>query len=64
MEQSVNELQQEIAALRAILDGDYPKAVRWLMTKVDRQRRALDSLQKKGRGHTKEEREELALANA
>jgi hypothetical protein len=54
-------LQSEINALRAIIDGNYPHAVSWLATKVDRQRIVLDSLQKKGKGHTKEEREQVTV---
>lgn len=44
MEQSVYDLRQEVAALRAMIDGDYPTANRWLATKVDRQRKVLDHL--------------------
>lgn len=64
MEDSVQDLRQEIRLLRDLIDGNYPTNVWWLMTKLDRQRKALDSLQKKGKGHTKEEREELALASS
>lgn len=61
MEESISDLRQEIKLLRDLIDGNYPDNVWWLMTKVDNQRRALDSLQKKGQGHTKEERKKLAL---
>lgn len=64
MEDTVSDLRQEIKLLRDLIDGNYPTNVWWLMTKLDRQRKALDALQKKGPGHTKEEREELALAKA
>ena len=62
-----SELRQkdyEIEQLFNMINGDYPDNVYWLMRKVDSQRRALDALQKKGKGHTREEREELALADA
>lgn len=64
MEDSIYDLKAEIAALRNMINGNYSDANYWLATKVDRQRRMLDSLQKKGKGHTKEERQELALASA
>ena len=56
----IYQLEKEIKALRDMIDGNYPEACWWLATKVDRQRVALDNLQKKGKGHTKEEREQAA----
>lgn len=41
------ELRAEIDALRAQLEGDIPKATYWLQTKVWRQRRALDRLERR-----------------
>jgi hypothetical protein len=55
------QLKSEVAALRAMIDGNYPQATVWLATKVDRQRVMLNALQKKGKGHTKEEREQATV---
>jgi hypothetical protein len=41
------ELAAERDALRAQLDGDLPKATRWLQTKVLRQAAALDALNRR-----------------
>jgi hypothetical protein len=41
------ELAAERDALRAQLDGDLPKATRWLQTKVRRQAAALDALNRR-----------------
>ena len=38
------ELRDEIAALKALIDGDIPAGVSRLMSKADRQRAALDKL--------------------
>ena len=65
------ELRDEIAALKALIDGDIPAGVSRLMSKADRQRAALDKLHTRvvnqrfhlrtlnelGRGLTKEEYE-------
>lgn len=65
------ELRDEIKALKALIDGDIPAGVSRLMSKVDRQRAALDKLHTRvvnqrfhlrtlnelGRGLTKEEYE-------
>lgn len=57
-----SQLKNEVAALRDMINGDWPKSVWWLATKVDRQRKMLDTLQAKGKGHTKEEREQVPAA--
>lgn len=64
MEDSVYDLKQEIKLLRDLIDGNYPDNIWWLMTKCENQRKVIDAIQRKGKGHTKEEREELALVSA
>lgn len=63
MKRRIYDLESENETLQSIIDGSYPSRIWWMMTKIDRQRRMLDTLQKKGKGHTKEEREELASAS-
>lgn len=60
------ELEREVLALRAIIEGDTSNWLinSWLSQKCDRQRKVIVSLEKRGKGHTKEEREELALVSA
>lgn len=43
----VRELEAEVRELRAQLEGDIPTATFWLQTKVWRQRRALDALNRR-----------------
>ena len=43
----IRELEAERDALRAQLEGDIPRATVWLQTKVWRQRRALDRLERR-----------------
>lgn len=54
----------EIDGLIELLDGKCPSNVWWLMRKCNAQRKVIASLEKRGPGHTKEEREELALVSA
>lgn len=59
-----SELELEVVLLKQVINNEYPRDVSWLMMKVDRQRRALHALQKKGKGHTKEERDEIARGSS
>lgn len=43
----IRELKLEIETLKAQLEGDIPKATYWLQTKVWRQRKALDNLNRR-----------------
>jgi hypothetical protein len=47
LRREVAELRAERDALQAQLDGDIPRATYWLQTKVWRQRRALDRLERR-----------------
>lgn len=63
LERQVVALREENAILRGIVDGESPawNKVAWLMTKINNQRIALDSLQKKGVNHTRKERIENGI---
>ena len=47
LRKEIVELKSEIDALKAQVEGDIPRATHWLQTKVWRQRRELDNLNRK-----------------
>ena len=66
-ERELSKAQAEVRELKRIIDeltsNDVNPSCHWAWMKIRNQTRTLDSLQRKGKGHTKEEREQLAAAS-
>lgn len=64
LKHEVVDLRNENKLLRDAIDGNFPRDLWWLLTKLYNQRTAINAIQRRGKGHTKEEREAMASAAA
>lgn len=53
------QMNHDLKFFRSLYENNIPACVNWLYAKVYRQRLAILGMEKRGKGHTKEEREQL-----